>query len=65
MKTLLGIAAIATLALALPASAAEHSKKVKPHAKPAAMSTTTTSGTMAPASMPATAKKAPATKSKP
>ena len=65
MKTLLGITAIATLALALPASAAEHGKKPATHAKHAVMSTTTTAGTMAPASMPATAKEATVKKAKP
>jgi hypothetical protein len=65
MKTLLGLAAIATLALALPASAAEHGKKPMTHAKPAAMSSTNASGTMAPAGMPVTAKKETVKKSKP
>jgi hypothetical protein len=51
MKTLLGLAAIATLALALPASAAEHGKKHEANAKPAAMSGAMTSGAMAPATV--------------
>jgi hypothetical protein len=40
MKTLLGIAAVAALAFALPASAAEHAKKHDANAKPAAASVT-------------------------
>ena len=47
MKTLLGIAAVAALAFALPASAA--TKKHEAHAKPAATSTVTSSAPAMPA----------------
>ena len=63
MKTLLGLAAIATLALALPASAAEHGKKHEANARPAAMNGAMASGAMRPA--PAMAKKETVKKSKP
>ena len=49
MKTLLGIAAVAALAFALPASAAEHAKTHQAHAKPAAGATVTSGTTAMPA----------------